>query len=183
MLKRVTIGFIGPIGSGKGIAAKYLVERHSFYRIIMGNLVRAIARRKSIKITRKNLQNLAKNYRKRYGENYFISITIEKAKKSKKDVVIDGIRTFADAQMAKKGLNAKIVLIDAKPEIRFKRLQKRRRKGFSETFAQFKLEEKNEPGFVELKKTLREVNYKIENNATEKDLYKKLDNLVKRLKG
>jgi len=183
MLKRVTIGFIGPIGSGKGIAAKYLVERHSFYSIIMGNLVRAIARRKGIKISRKNLQKLAKNCRRKYGENYFIDIVIEKAKKSKKDVVIDGIRTLADAQVAKKGLNAKIVLIDAKPEIRLARLRKRRRKGFPKILAQFKIEEKNEPGFAELKKTLCEVDYKIENNTAQKDLYKKLDSLVKRLKG
>ncbi len=152
MLERITIGFIGSIGSGKGVAAKYLVKRYSFYRIVMGNLVRALARRKGIKISRKNLQNLAKRYRKKYGEDYFINLAVAKAKKSNKNIVIDGIRTLADAQVAKKELNAKIVLIDAKPEIRFEREKKRRRKGFPETLTQFKFYEKTSLALRNLKK-------------------------------
>ena len=180
--KRV-LGLIGPVGSGKSIVSNSFIEKYGFYRIMMGNLVRAVAKKENIPINRKSLQDLAKRKRKKYGEGYFINIAIDKAKKSKNDrVVIDGMRTLTDVVATKKELDAKIILVDAKTEIRFNRLKKRRRKGFSKTLKQFELEEKNEPGYDELKKTLKHVDYTLENNTTEPELHKEISTLMKKLK-
>jgi len=180
--KRV-LGLIGPVGSGKSIVSNSFIEKYGFYRIMMGNLVRAVAKKENIPINRKNLQELAKRKRKKYGEGYFINIAIDKAKKSKNDrVVIDGMRTLTDVVATKKELDAKIILVDAKTKIRFNRLKKRRRKGFSKTLKQFEIEEKNEPGYDELKKTLKHVNYAIENNTTEQELHKEIRALMEKLK-
>ena len=49
------LGLIGPVGSGKGIVSNYLIKKYGFKRIMMGNLVRAVAKKEKIPITRKNL--------------------------------------------------------------------------------------------------------------------------------
>ena len=179
----LAIGIIGTMGSGKGTISDYLVKHYGFYRVIMGNIVRALARKNKIEINRKNLQDLAKKRREEFGEDYFIDIAIEKAKKSKKDfILIDGVRTLRDAVKLKEQLGAKILMTDAKPEIRLERMKKRRRKGFAKTIEEFKFYEKNEPGYSELAKTLKHVDYEINNDGTKEEVYKNIDKLIKSIK-
>lgn len=179
----IAIGIIGSIGSGKGVIGNYLVKHYDFYRVLMGNVVRAVARREGVPINRENLQMLGKKMREKHGNDYYINLVVEKARKSKKQrVVIDGMRFYEDVTVAKRELDAKIIQVEADAGIRFKRLQKRGRKGFATTLEKFEIDEKNEPGYNELQKTLKLVNYKISNNGTQQDLYKQLDNLMSELK-
>jgi len=179
---RIFLGIVGTIGAGKDNASNYLVNHYSFFKVHMGNLVRALARKEKIKITRENLGRLQEKYHKKYGKEFLINAAINKARESKKQkVIISGIRTPEQAARFKKEPNAKIIFIDAKPKLRFERLKKRKRKGFPKTLKEFKKQEKNEERYFKFNKILRYADYKIENNATEKDLYKKLDNLIRKL--
>lgn len=180
---KIVLGIAGSIGAGKDLLSKYVVNRYSFYKIHMGDLVRALAKKEKIKITRENLQKLQEKYHKKHGKEFLIDIAINKARKSKKQkVVIAGIRTPEQAAKFKKEPNAKIIFIDAKPKLRLEYLKKRKRKGFPQTLREFKKQEKRENKYFKFNKILRYVDYKIENNKTEKDLYKKIDDLIKRLR-
>ena len=117
------LGILGPAGSGKGFAAKYIAKRFGYNVINMGNIVRALARKEHIKPTRANLEKIGEKYSKIYGKDFVIEHAIERAKESKKPVIIDGIRKPVQAKLAKKVLKAKLILIDASPEVRFERMK------------------------------------------------------------
>jgi len=177
--KKIFIGLMGTIGSGKTTASNYIVKKFKFKRVIMGNLVRAITRKEGLGINRKNLLLIQKKYRTKYGQDYFIKLAIKKLENAKKGL-IDGVRVPMDAIEAKK-VGAKIIFINASPKLRFKRMKKRRRESFSKTFEEFKKEEKMEFKLLDFKKTLRYMDYKILNNGNKKELFKKIDILLKRL--
>ena len=180
MEKRIVIGLLGTIGSGKGTAAKFLKKKYGFKIVTMGNMIRMLARKLKIPVSRKSLQDLQEKYRKRYGEDYFINLVWQKINASKhKRWIIDGIRNNADAFVSKKN-DAVLVFIDAKPEIRFERMKKRGRRGFSKTLEEFKEEEKREWKLFNFKKTINYAQYKIDNSRGQKELFCNIDKLIKK---
>lgn len=175
------IGLLGTIGAGKTTASDYLVKKHGFYRVVMGDLVREVARREGMELTRENLQAIQKKYRGKYGQEYFIRETIERLNKSAGNrLLIDGIRTPVDASEAKKA-GAVLVLIDASEEVRYERLRARKREGDAQTFKHFLEQEKREWEILSFKETLKLVDNKIENSGNLNELYKKIDKFIEKL--
>jgi len=176
------IGLLGTIGSGKTAAGDYLEAKRGFYRVIMGNLVREVARKEGLEITRENLQKIQKKYRDKYGQEYFIKLTIKKLKESgKKNLLIDGIRTPTDARVAKENW-AVLILIDAKPSLRYERIVSRGREGEEKTtLADFKEDEAREWKLLNFKETLKYADYKLLNNGNIKQLYSKIDKALEKI--
>ena len=174
------LGILGPIGSGKGTAADYLTDKYGYAHITMGNILREFARKNHIKPTRIHLQKLQEKYRKKFGDDFFIKIAIEKAKNFDR-TVIDGIRNPIDAKRVSEN-KGKLILVDADPKVRFERMKKRRRAGFSKTFEQFKKEEANEWKYHNFRKTMTYVSYKVDNSDGKAYLFRQLDKLMKKLK-
>ncbi|MHA1506908.1 MAG: nucleoside monophosphate kinase [Candidatus Asgardarchaeia archaeon] len=177
------IGLIGPIGSGKSTVAEYLEKKYSFYRITMGDLVREIARKRGVEETRENLQRIQKEFVDKYGWDYFARKVIEKIKNSGKDkIIIDGMRRPNDVILPKKEFkDILIILVDASPETRFKRLQERKRPGFPKTYEEFKEHERREFELFKFNETLKFVDCKIVNNDSSKEsLYRKVDEVLKK---
>jgi len=182
MENRLVLGLLGTIGSGKGTAAKFLKKKYKFKIISMGNILRALARKLKIPVNRKNLQILQKKYRKKYGGDYFVNLAWQKINASKdKKWVIDGIRNPDDASVSRRN-KAILIFIDANPKIRFERMKKRRRKGFSKTLEEFKKEEQREWRLLNFNKALKYTQYKIDNSKSQKDLYLQIDRLMKKIK-
>lgn len=185
--KPFVIGVIGTIASGKDSVSNYLVKRYGFRKIVMSNFLRAEARKRNIKVkNREVLRKLQHELRERYGEDYLINKAIEmiKAKDhmSMKNVVIDGLRTTIDVTLAKKRLGAKIILVDAKPFIRYMRAKKRGRQGSSKTYEQFLHTEAIEAATFNFHKTFKLADYKLDNSGSLKDMEKNVDKIMKQLK-
>ena len=176
------IGILGPAGSGKGTAANFFVKKYRYKSLTMSDTLRAIAKEKKIKPTRENLHKLQGVYRKKYGTDFIIKEVLKKTKGIKKPIVLDGIRSIPDVKGAKKHLKIKLILVDAPPKIRFKRLKKRRRKGFPRTFEDFKKMEKEENRAFKFKKVFKHADYKIINSKDKNSLNKDLQKLIPKLK-
>ena len=180
--KRVIIGLMGTIGSGKTYVSDYLIQKYKFYKISMGDLVREKADELKIKRTRENLQKLAEEYRQKYGKNYWVKEVFKKIKKYDKEYfLIDGIRTPIEAETAKKN-SAFLILVDAKPNLRHKRIIERAREGEEkDTIEQIQAEDRKEWKIFNLKKTFSYAEYKILNNSTKKSLENKIDIALRKL--
>ncbi len=176
------IGITGTIGSGKGVAAKHLKRKYHFNTINLGNIIRSIAKKEHVEPTRDKLHRLQEKYHKKHGKDYIISLAFEKINKNKwKNVAIDGIRLPEQAIFAKRN-KIKLIFIDASPVVRFERMKKRHRHNYSKTLQQFKKEEAKEWKNFNLRKTFSYADYKIFNNGSEKELFKKIDKIMKKLK-
>ncbi len=182
-MEKQVIGVMGTIASGKGTVANYLVEKYGFKKIIMGNLVRALARRLKIKPTRENLHNLQAKYRKKDAA-YFIKKAITRINSSKhKKWVVDGLRNPDDAKVLKETFDAKIILVDAPVKLRWERARKRRRgKEAKESLKEFIKTEIEENKIFHFNITKRYADFKIINNADKKKLYRDIEMILKKIK-
>ena len=74
-----------------------------------------------------------------------------------------------------------IIFVDASPEIRFKRLQERKRPGFPKTYEEFKEHEKREIKLFKFNETIRFADCRILNDdASKESLYRKVDEVLKK---
>ncbi|MFH1248697.1 MAG: AAA family ATPase [archaeon] len=177
MKKNIMLGLIGTIGAGKTTVSDYLVSK-GFERITMGDLVRLKAKEEGLEPTRDNLQSLQEKYRTKFGKDYFIKEAIRKLKESEKFLsLIDGIRTPIDAKAAKLE-KAILILVDASPPIRFERLKSRKRTGDPQTFEEFKKQEEAEFKLFDFITTLKYVDFKLDNSGSQKEIYKKVEDLI-----
>lgn len=176
------LGVFGPMGSGKGFAARYIAKKYGYKVISMGNIVRYLARKEGVKPTRLNLENVQRKYRKKYGNDFVIRETIRRARASDKPVILDGVRSVIDVRIAKKELGVKMILIDADPEVRFERLKKRRRADFPRTIEEFKKVEASEDKTFHMRKTFSYADYKVDNANGEKHFFSQLDSIIKKVK-
>jgi dephospho-CoA kinase len=177
-MKKV-IGILGTIGSGKGTIANFL-KNFGYKKINMGNLVRAEARKRKIKPTRENLQNLQLKLRKN-NPYYFIDKVIAKIEKSKQERwVVDGLRNPEDVKKLKKIFKAKIIFVDAPVKLRWERVKKRRRGEEAKISLKKFIEiEKKENKMFKFNLTKKYADFKIVNDSTKEELYRKVMRIIK----
>lgn len=185
--KELTVlGIIGTIASGKDTLANFLVKNYGFKKITTSNFLRYEAEKKGIKCIRENLRKLQAQLRKEYGEDYIITKVIEtiltKDHLRMKKIALVGLRTPVDVELAKKKLGAKIIFLDAKPEIRFLRQKQRARKGYDKNYDKFLQEDALEKATFEMHITRKLADFFIENNTEKEDLYKKAKKILTKLK-
>ena len=179
---KTNLGILGPAGSGKGIAARYIAKKYNYKIINLGNIVRALAKKEHFSPKRENLEKLQAKYSKKYGKDFVIGKALEKAKQSRMPVILDGIRKPIQAEKAKKELKATLILVDAKPEIRFERMKIRRRKDFPKTLKEFNRIEAKENKVFNLKRTFSMVDFRADNSNGKAYLFKQLDAIMHKIR-
>lgn len=177
----IVLGITGTIGSGKGVVSDYLHKKHGFKVFNMGDIARDLARKEGKKGTRKNLQNIYVKYKSKFSKNYFIKKMVEKVKSSGFErVIIDGVRGPWDYDVPKKefGKEFRLIKVDAEPELRFKRMKKRRRVGFPKTIEKFREEEKREYSIFKMEKTFEKADFIFDNSSSVEELHKQIDKFI-----
>jgi len=180
----LVIGLAGTIGAGKDVVSRYLSEKYGFKVFRIGDVARDIAEERGLENTRKVLQDIAEEMFKKKGNTYFIEQVVKKIKESDDSdkFIINGVRAPHDAEVPRKAFGKKFVLllVDALPELRFKRMKKRRRVGFSKTVGEFKKEEDREEELFNFKKTFSKEHETLHNNTSLEELYAQVDMVVKK---
>jgi dephospho-CoA kinase len=175
------IGITGKIGSGKDAVSKYLVKEHGFKSISIGDLVRDKAKKQDVILSRTNLSKISKKFTDKFGLDYWSECAVLKIKKMKGDkFVVNGIRRYEDyKQISKSFKSFKFYMVDTKPKTRFERMKKRSRPGDPKTYDQFKKQEKNEYKlYTNFKRTLKQVDDKIDNNKSLNNLHKNIKSIL-----
>ena len=177
------IGVIGSIASGKDKIADFFAKKYGFKKILISNFLREEAEKQEIPVEgRYVLLRIQAELRRKNGEDYLVKLALQKIRDNKwENVVINGLRTPFDVLEAKRRLKARIILVNAKPEIRFQRQKKRHRKGFQKTYEQFLQEEAIENGALQFYKSVKMAQIKIDNNGSLRDLEKKAEIIAKKL--
>ena len=122
--KPLIIGITGAFGSGKSTASDLLVSK-GFTKIILSLFLEEEANRRGIKkVTRKTLQDIGNEWRKKYGADILAkkALAFSKEKKFKK-AVVDGIRNPKEIETFRKNGNFKLIAVVANRRTRFNRLR------------------------------------------------------------
>ncbi len=142
---------VGMPGAGKSIVSKTLAEYFSTKVVLMGDVVRAEARRRGIGKDLKSMMKFAEELRKEYGKAAVAKLTINYLKNLKinqSTVIIDGVRSLDEIDEFRKHFkHVIIVAVHTSPKKRFQRLQRRGRPDDPKTWEEFQLRDKKELEF------------------------------------
>ncbi len=180
MPKKITIGIVGEISSGKTTVANYIVKKYKGSSHRFSTMLRDVADRMQIEKNRENLQKISTIFRQGFQEDILSKVIFHDVKVDKnKIIVIDGVRRLQDIKYLKKIKGFKLIYTEADMEKRYKRLTSRRENSddFKKSFKEFKKDHENECE-SEIKE-LRKVSTIINNDNTLKNLYSQIDNIIK----
>ncbi|MDD4412385.1 MAG: AAA family ATPase [Patescibacteria group bacterium] len=183
MDKKIIIGLAGPMVAGKGTIAEYLQNNYNASSYGFSRPLRDVLKRLHIEIIRSNMAKLSEILRHNFGQD-LISKTIIKdiEEDTNKIIVLDGIRRPSDLEKAKGLSGFVLVKVEAMQSIRYERLLKRSQNADdkSKTLVQFEADEQAEAE-LQIPLVMAEATYTIDNNGSFEDLYRQIDELVKKL--
>jgi len=186
MAKQIIIGITGTLGAGKGEIVKYLVSKKKFNHFSVSDyLIREIKKRK-LPVNRESMRTVANKIRTEKGSGFIVDKLYQKAKKTKKNSIIESIRTLGEVKTLKEKGNFYLFAVDATSKTRFERIKKRQSKKDNVTYDEFLDAERkemisNDPTKQNLKKCIEIANYKFENNGSFKNLYRQINNALKKI--
>ena len=178
--RKILIGTTGMPGAGKDTVRK-LVQKLGLPVVVMGDEVRAEAKRKGLAITPENLGKVMLQMREEDGPAAVAKRCIPKIKAIESSVVfIDGIRSLHEVEEFKKEFpDFRILAIHASPKTRFKRLLKRGRRDDPQSWEGF-IERDRRELKVGLGEVIATADYMVINEGTKKELEANLVKLLRR---
>lgn len=181
-LIKMILGLTGTLGAGKDAAAKFFMKNGFSYHSC-SDIIRNECKKQGMPITLGNLTKKGNELREKNGSNILVRIIIERIKAAgETDSLIESIRNSEEAKELKKEKGFVMVAIDAPIEIRFERIQKRKREDDKVSFEEFhSIEQKQRKGsenMQQLDKVIEMADYKIINDGTLEQLHYKLEDLL-----
>lgn len=177
------IGILGEKLAGKDTVAGYLVDHYGAVHLRTSSILDDLLGVLGLPVTRQNEIEAGRGMELVFGANIIGDAVKRRVQSTEADmVIINGMRQQNQIDNAKE-LGAKIIYITAPSEIRYQRFLQRREKKEDGTQS---LQE-----FIDQEKGWTEVNtpaygaqadFKIENVGTLEDLYKKVDQIISKLK-
>ena len=129
------VGVAGLNAAGKGEVVR-LLERRSFYRASLSDVIRADLAREGKEPTRENMIQRGRALRERFGPAV-LAERAQRALPSVRNHVIDSIRHPAEVEALRAGGDFLLLWVEAPPRVRFERSRARGRAGDGEDFARF----------------------------------------------
>lgn len=183
-MKKIIIGFVGEIASGKGTACDYLIENHKagYYRF--STIIRDILDRLHLPQSRRNMQRLSTNLRQIFEEDLFAKVIANDVKQDNAEIIcVDGIRRPADIIYLKKLDNFHLIHIYTDEKLRYQRIIERAENSDdkNKTFEEFLKDQQGETELT-IPEVVAQADIQIKNNGDKEDLHKELEKLVQELK-
>lgn len=190
-MKTKIIGLVGKRASGKDVAAKYLSRKYKVNEIILSNFIYQALDVLNIPPNRRNIAWFIQKIRSRFGREILADSAIKKIKESNpKLVIVNGIRVKKEFEMFKKnfGRDFSLVTLFTNDNLRWKRVIRREKKTkinkdkLKKSLKSFLVQERRIVTEKDIPYLEKHADYVVENNGTQKELFKKLDELVNKIK-
>lgn len=181
------IGLTGTHSSGKGEVGKYLIERNGFKYYSCSDELRKEAKKLGLEETRENLGIvIGDKLRREQGKGILGKRIYEEILKEKtKLAVVDSLRLVEEINELRKSKKFYLIFVDAPIKERYERALSRKRVTDNLSFEEFKkIEDKERYGLNTLMKMqdcYDIADFKIFNDKDLKELYKQIDNILKKV--
>ena len=182
-MKKIIIGLVGEIASGKDVTKKYLEENYGASCHKFSAILRDVLKRLYVPITRENMQNISTNLREIFGEDLLAKIITEDVKNDIHEViVIDGIRRQEDINYLKTLPGFVLVSLKVEAKTRYERLIQRRENAddATKTYEQFLADGQKETE-LKIPEVMALADYQLDNNGDFKNLYGQIEKMVIKL--
>ena len=182
----LTLGITGTLGAGKGTVVEYLVSQKKFKHFSVSEYLTQELTNLGIPINRDSMREIANEIRTKKGPDYITKILFEKASICGSNAIIESIRNPKEAEFIK--LNGGYLFaVDADQKTRYKRVSARGSLKDSVSFEEFQLQEEKEskntdPNAQNLNKCILLSDYKFDNNGTTAELYKKVEDVIQKIR-
>lgn len=182
----IVIGFTGTSGAGKDTAANYLIDKKEFRHLSFKKEIEKEVEKRKLSVSRNSLIGVANEIRKTKGADYFAKILYKKALKGGKNTVVESFRNPKEIEAFRKHKNFYLIAIDADQHLRYKRILKRAGEKDKVSFAKFKKQEAFEMSpknsfSQDLRRCMEMADFKLKNNGTIKELYKKIESILRKI--
>ncbi len=183
-MQKIILGFAGEIASGKGTAAKYMIEKYGagYYRF--STILRDLLKRLHLEESRENTQKISTILRQNFGEDILSKvISRDVAADTRGIIAVDGVRRLSDIKYLRDLPGFRLVYIEADIGKRFERILKRGENpdDKNKTLEQFKKDNEGEAE-TQIKGLKAHADFLIDNNGTFGRLYEQIDKIVERCK-
>lgn len=183
---KMYVGVVGQIAVGKGKLVEYLIDKMGFASFSLSSILHDELKKKGIKeFTRKDLQDLGDQLRKKQGDAVLAKMAIVKMNKTGKTrFIIEGIRNPGEIEYLKKFPNFILIGVKARRELRFKRLLQRAKPWDPKNWNDFVTVDRRDLGVGQKKsgqqvgKCLAYCDYVLNNNKDVWDFHRKVKKAV-----
>lgn len=175
------IGVTGYSASGKDTVGDYLASK-GFTKVDGGNILREEMTKLGLPLDRTSIHAYVDKMRRQFGNEY---VALETIKRINGNTVISGVRNIEEVRLYREkfGNDFKLISVESPIEIRYSRAKERGRIGDSVSFEKFKEEQdyerKTNSGSFSVDEVIDTSDFKVLNEGSLEELYKKIDNIIK----
>ena len=167
--KKTVLVIVGMPGAGKSLASSVMKSR-GIPVFVSGDIIRAEALKKKLEFTRKNLGELMLKIRREEGMGAVAKRLVPLVEKEGAEfVVYEGARSVEEVEELRRKYRVILIAINASPQARFKRLQRRGRSDKPRGWADFEERDNRELG-VGIAKLIALADRTVENEDSKDDL-------------
>ncbi len=183
-MKKIILGFVGELASGKGTACRYLHKKYGAPSYRFSNILRDLLKRLSLDITRENQQHMSQILRETFGQDTLARVIAADVTGDPSELItVDGVRRLPDLSYLKKIPGFFLVSIIADPLTRYQRLIKRGENSddTTKTFEQFQRDSQAEAE-LQIQEAAQTAQWTIDNNGTLDELHQQLEHILQSVK-
>jgi len=186
MKNKKVIAVVGMAGSGKSEVVKYLQKKYNWPKVYFGAPTFERMEKDGLDLNYKNERITREKIRKELGPGAYAILSapkINQALKASDIVIIESLYSWDEYKIIRKRFkeNFQTIAVFASPEVRFKRLTKRKKERPIKNLKEFE-----ERDFTEIEKTYKggpiaRADYMIINEKDLKTFHKNIDSVIKNI--
>ena len=175
----MVLAAVGKNGTGKDFFLEYIAKKYNLPMVSIGDVVRELAAKDGLELTRENLHATSKKYMDAYGQTFFPDQIVKKIKESGAPVyLVSGIRPLSDVLFFKEAFGDEFVLVDiviSDDDVRYQRMLARGSERDGKSVEKLREFDEGEERQFHTSESEKMANYVIKNDGGVEDFYAAID--------